>query len=471
MKKNKKYILFSACAVIVLIGIYLILDVVPDSTVDNGVSEKSIILTEFNAVDIDTVNIKNTAGEFKLKVESAKDEDGDSYVAHTTVEGYEDAPIMETLPNTIAEDCTLLTASRRINTLGTNDKEYGLDDPTATVEITLLNGDVINFSVGNLSPNGEERYLGFENDSTVYLVEKDSVTGFLYSIYDLMETTVIAENDEDFAYITVDNKLCDSPVKFEISVDRSSTSVFNIVSPIQRTANTELVRSIVNNTRSFTADKVIAYNATDKEIESSGLKSPYARLTVDYGVDKLTMLASQPDGDGNVNLMLAGGNIIYSANVEALPWITATLDTLKGENILSPVYTALKNVVIETSDDKYSFDVNFVDYVDDDGKNSKKANVKLNGKEVNALSFEKLIDYIKSAETVAPVTEDSVSGDLVLRITAEYNIEGAKGNSVSFYSNGTGKAVAVLDGNIDSYAYDTYINRVISMTKELSDNL
>lgn len=471
MKKNKKYILFSVCAVVALICIYLILDVVPDSTEGNGVSEKSIILTEFNAVDIDTVKIKNTAGEIKIKVGSEKDEDGDSYVAHTTVDGYEDAPIMETLPNTIAEDCTLITALRKINTLGTNDKEYGLDDPAATVEITLLNGDVINLSVGNLSPSGEERYLGFENDSTVYLVEKDSVTSFLYSIYDLMETTIIAENDEDFAYITIDNKLCDDPVKFEISVDRSSTSVFDIVSPIQRTANTDLARTIVNNTRSFTADKVIAYNATDKEIESSGLKSPYARLTVDYGVDKLMMLASQPDEDGNVNLMLENGNIIYTANAEALPWITATLDALKGENILSPVYNALKNVVIETSADKYTFDVNFIDYVDDDGKNSKKAQVKLNGKEVNASSFEKLIDYIKTAETVAPVKESSVSGDFVLKITVEYNIDGANGDSVSFYSNGTGKSVAVLNGNIDSYAYDTYINRVISMTKALSDNL
>lgn len=470
MKKNQKYIFFSVCALVVLVGIYLLLDVVPDSTAEKGDNGKSIILTEFNAVDIDTVSIKNTAGEFKLKVESAKDEDGDSYVAHITVEGYEDAPIMETLPNTIAEDCTLLTASRKINTLGTNDKEYGLDKPTAVVQVTLLNGDVINFSVGNLSPDGEERYLGLENDSTIYLVKKDSVTSFLYSIYDLMETTVIAENDEDFVYITVENELCNSPVKFEISIDGRSTSVFDIVSPIQRTANTELARAIVNNTRSFTADKVIAYNATDKEVESSGLKSPYARLTVDYGADKLTMLASQPDVDDNVKLMLAGGNIIYSAKSDSLPWITATLDTLKGENILSPVYTALKSVVIETSAEKYSFDVRFVDYTDDDGKKGKKADVKLNGKVVNASSFEKLIDYIKSAETVAPVTEDSVSGDFVLSINIEYNIDGAKGNSVSFYSKGTGKAVAVLDGNVDSYAYDTYINRVISMTKELSGN-
>ena len=81
-------------------------------------------------MDIDTVNIKNTAGEFKLKVQTEKDEDGDSYVAHTTVEGYEDAPIMDTLPKTIVEDCTRLTASRKINTLGINDKEYIFSDYT-----------------------------------------------------------------------------------------------------------------------------------------------------------------------------------------------------------------------------------------------------------------------------------------------------------------------------------------------------
>ena len=83
-------------------------------------------------------------------------------------------------------------------------------------------------------------------------------------------------------------------------------------------------------------------------------------------------------------------------------------------------------------------------------------------KNVDSAQFKRLIKYASSAETTAQPTETSVSGAPTLKITYVYSNKELENDVLEIYSSGTGKAIAVLNGVIDSYAYDTYVSRIIS---------
>ncbi len=466
MDKNKKYIKILAVGVFALIAFYLVLDFLPGKgTGGHGEDEKHIRLTEFNAVDMKSVHIKNEKGEFTVLIEKKTDEDGIDYAA-CSIEGYNDAPIMETLPRTIAEDCTLLTAEKRISTLGVQDEKYGLDKPVAQVEITMLDGKKIEFKLGELMPNHTYRYIGFKNDSTVYLIDGEAVQSFLYGVYDLLSPDVIDE-DEDFVTVTVENPKLEKPVVIEITSDQRHLSVYGIISPVVRTANNAITRTIVNNSHSLTADRVIAYNVSAADIEGYGLDKPYAKFTADYGDRQKTVITSNPDGDGNVYLMLEGGTVIYQAAKNVVPWAEIEFNSLKGQYILDPMFDVLKRISVETADKTYTFDIKHEKYTDEKGNDKMRSVVTSGETELDADKFKDFAEYLSSAETTNELpnikTED-LTNELVLKISYSY-IVGGTDETVEFYDIGGGKAVAVLNGTVDSYAYMTYVNRVLNEVK------
>ena len=461
VNKNKKYIIIMLCAVLVLTGLYFLIDFMPDSTDTASEANESIQLADIEIYDISKVNIKNEKGEFSVSVKTVTDSEGEKS-AVCTVDGYNEAPIMETLPNTIAKDCTTLTAHRRVNKLGADDAEYGLDSPVSEVTVTLADAAEIKLKIGSEAPNTEARYVGFENDGTVYLVDSENLQSFMYGIYDIMDPTVIESGGDEFISLTVENNTCSEPVVIEISADARHSSVYNIISPIKRTANNDTVNTVAKNVRSFTADKVVAYNANASQIKEYGLDKPYASVTALYDDSTVKLMASKPHADGNVYLTVQGKNMVYQAKSDALPWIDASITDLKDSVILSPNFKELKTVMLQISDNTYRFDISFNEYTDDNGDLKTETAVTLGDKNVDSAQFKRLIKYASSAETTAQPTETSVSGAPTLKITYVYSNKELENDVLEIYSSGTGKAIAVLNGVIDSYAYDTYVSRIIS---------
>lgn len=466
VNKNKKYIIILSVVIIGLLGTYFLLDLVPNSSQNEADNEENIYITQFELYDISRVDIKNEKGEFTVLVEPITDSDGEK-TATCEIDGFDDAPIMSTLPNTIANDCTMLTAHRRVNGLGVNDSEYGIDTPVSKVTITLSDKSELKLSIGDLAPNTEARYVGFENDSTVYLVDSESLQSFFYSIYDIMDPTVTDSDGDEFISLTVENSACSEAVVIEISSDERHSAVYNITSPIKRTANNDVVDTIAKNLRSFTADRVVAYNVGESEIEKFGLNTPYATATAVYDDSVIAMISSKPDNDGNVYIMLQGKNIIYQAAENALPWISADITSLKDDVILEPVFKSLKSVTINTTDHNYKFDIQFDEYTDENNELKTKTTVKSGEKEISATQFKRLIEYISTAETTAPPENADISGTPTIKLTYSYISADAEDDVLEIYSSGTGKAVAVLNGMVDSYVYDSYVSRIISELEKL----
>ena len=77
----------------------------------------------------------------------------------------------------------------------TDMSQYGLADPERTIQYETADRSVI-INVGNLNSMTSQYYIAFPSEMTVYAVATNVVTGFNYTLEDLVEVEETAEETE-----------------------------------------------------------------------------------------------------------------------------------------------------------------------------------------------------------------------------------------------------------------------------------
>ena len=73
--------------------------------------------------------------------------------------------------------------------------QYGLADPERTIQYETADRSVI-INVGNLNSMTSQYYIAFPSEMKVYVVTTNVVTGFNYTLDDLVEETAETESTE-----------------------------------------------------------------------------------------------------------------------------------------------------------------------------------------------------------------------------------------------------------------------------------
>ena len=73
--------------------------------------------------------------------------------------------------------------------------QYGLADPERTIQYETADRSVI-INVGNLNSMTSQYYIAFPSEMKVYVVATNVVTGFNYTLEDLVEVEETAEETE-----------------------------------------------------------------------------------------------------------------------------------------------------------------------------------------------------------------------------------------------------------------------------------
>lgn len=180
-------------------------------------------------------------------------------------QGQENFPTNGEKVQTIAGYFCNMTGTRKISGEGVVLETYGLDDTRFTATLTLDDGTVEKFRIGDAAPYSAGRYMLKESTGEVFIV-----SNLIYKQLSTEEKKLV--QGETFPS-AMPEKI--SQVRIEIEGRETATYV-----PTTKEDGTKDIPTIFYDCISFVASTIQEYNCTD--YAKYGLDDPYARVTVDY---------------------------------------------------------------------------------------------------------------------------------------------------------------------------------------------
>lgn len=202
--------------------------------------------------------------------------DGDSDVVWIR-KGQEDFPInLEKVAEVICTPCNL-SATAKVETEGAALEDYGLDEPEITVRVTLADGTVSSFRLGNAAPYDAGYYMLQEETGDIWIVES-----WVYKALSTSEMKLVQA--ETFPETSVENIM-------EVTVAVRGEDTISYLPQIEAD-DTVTFPAIFQSCEKFIATTVQEYDCQD--FSEYGLENPYVTVTVYY-------MESTVDEDGAVS--------------------------------------------------------------------------------------------------------------------------------------------------------------------------
>lgn len=207
-----------------------------------------------------------------------------------------DFPLAQSYPEDMAETLSAVTADREL-TDRDELADYGLEDPSYTVEVTADDGTVTEISFG--STTGDYYYVTVNDTGVVYTVSTTVIEDLNYSLDDMAQL-------DDYPSIGSGNL-----VK-EVITQNGETTTYDSENEDQ----TEDIAAVAGGLGVVSLSEVADYSVEDEDLAGFGLDED-SRITVEatYTQDDeenvLTLYIGNEDGDGNRYVMINDSRIVY----------------------------------------------------------------------------------------------------------------------------------------------------------------
>ncbi|WP_405352910.1 DUF4340 domain-containing protein [Ruminococcus sp.] len=508
MKKNVKLLIAIAAAAVVLVGVMLLLIFLPKSgddadpmdSIDQGIDMSTSVdengmhqakintndkgeiennsygtLLEYVPAKISTIDLENTSGTMEIKSETPVDEDGKTEETKYTLVGFEDFTLQTGYPDAIANDAAALEFTKVISLDGAKASECGFDSPKATVVVTYTDNTKAKIIVGGDAPSSAGTYVKFGTSDTIYLVESDAVDSFSYSLTEMFSKAIndaaVNTDDSQYSKITLSGKNFPEAVVLEPNNDGKNSATTVITSPKKSYASEDASSNVSGAIRGLYADSVKMVNPSEAQLKELGLADPYVAIEAVYPDTTVSLIASQPDSSGNVNVMEKGGKVVYTKVSANLPWVNMSYEKLSSEYVLHPLMSAVDTLTINNGTDTYSFSISSkqTTTTNDDGEESSTTTttVKYGDNEINLSYFSTFFQNLTLLEK-SDTTSDKPSGKAVF--TAEYKYTDGSTDTVKFYDAGGNKYLAEVNGESVGHLYKTNPSKLIEQVKTVANN-
>ena len=199
--------------------------------------------------------------------------------------------------------------------------QYGLDDPEGTISLTA-GEQSYEIKLGNFSRMDEQRYVDI-GDGNVYLAVTDPMDSFTGELSDMVR------NDEIPAFDTVSHITFAGAESYTVTCEEDSGKSY-AAEDVYFDQNgdpldTDLVSSYLSALSGADLSTYYTYNATEEDLQQTGLADPELTVTVDY---------TYTDADG------AEVNDTCAVSIARAPDDRATLETADEEESESGDETA-----------------------------------------------------------------------------------------------------------------------------------
>lgn len=234
-----------------------------------------------------SVTISNSSGEYTVRYDTTD-------TVYKLV-GYEELSLASGVEEMI--DCvTTLNGYDRIKSVAAL-AEYGLEKPSATVDITYHDDSVTTLHIGDLTPDKAGYYVRLKDGEEVYMVDEGTISYFQLTQGQYVERTLIAaptvkDDDTDGSAVLKELTLKGGPNNETLVLRRSydsdgieySYATFVVTKPFMRMVDETVAESLEGFTSLIAGEGVVLHpTAADKQ--KYGFDAPYATVEVTLAVE------------------------------------------------------------------------------------------------------------------------------------------------------------------------------------------
>ena len=438
------------------------------NTDENGniLENGSGALLSYVPADITEINVENTDGSFTVKSSTPE---GQATVY--TLVGFEDFEMQDGIADEVANVCADLQFIE-IASAGGDLKDFGLDDPRATVTVNYSDDTRAVIRVGNNAASELGVYIAFGSSDAVYLAGADDVKPLLYSVNEFISLAITDTNEDsdnaEFSTLTISGTHYDEPITLEPNKDEAIDASYVVTAPKKMVANATESYDIAGSIRGLQAEYVICANPSDSQLESYGLSDPYATVKASYPDTDITLHSSAPDDAGLVYIYNPDKNVVYQIQLAAVSWANTSLDLLTPEYITQIKLAAVSKIEFKAGDSSYTFDVSSTTETttDDSGTEQQVTTTvaKYDGEELNEGYFNIFFQNLNGIKNQGPVEG---SGDEVMEFTVSYST-GRDPDTVKVYKADNAAYAVELNGDKIGSASKNYIDQLIKSADSLA---
>ncbi|MBQ8001238.1 MAG: DUF4340 domain-containing protein [Ruminococcus sp.] len=524
MNKNmKRNIIIAGVALVLIIALILVVVLVPWGESGSGLSEIDLgteltygvtdegmhtatvktndkgelennsygTLLNYKPAQIDKISMSTQEGNYTFLLTTPVNSDGTTEATVYTLEGFEDYSLQATNPSLLASAVCFVEFTQVADVTGENAAEYGFDNPRAVAKVYYNDGTNSELRLGDDAPGGTSCYIQFGDNDTVYVANLSELEPMLLSITDLFSTSVNTAaynaSDDSFDKITLGGSHLSEEVVITANTEGDLNCYYLMTSHGNVPVNTVEGSNIVGNIRNLTATEVVCVNPDAQNLKDYGLSTPFATVKTTYTYTNteyddagnetlneevkvpMSLMASEADSEGNVYLMEEDGKLIYKIAATSVAWATTSMDKLRSEYLLNPVYTALESVTVKAEGNIYTFKLatEQVPATDEDGNETTEVEYKvtLDSKEIDSDQFYIMYQDLTLME-YGGADATTTAGDKILTVTYNY-LSDRESDTVVYCETDTQKVIPFVNGERTGYVYSADISAIISNISKL----
>lgn len=294
MKKRNRGILILMIALVVLLLAYAGLRIwnsKQDQKEEEEQEASRVYVTDTPAEDIVSLklDVGNGAPEFE------KEDDTWYYTPDR------DFPLQQSYPEDMAGAAGSIEADRELEG-GDSLADYGLDEPTYTIEYTDVEGGTVQIKFGDMA--GDDYYVTVGDTGTVYTVPGTVIESFNYAL-------------EDLAVLDTWPSIGSGNLVREVITSDGVTTTYDSENEDQ----TEDIAAVAGGLGAVTLSEAADYSVEDEDLPGYGLDDASRTVVeVTYTLDEeeqtMMLYIGAEDGEGNRYVMINDSRIVYLISEE-----------------------------------------------------------------------------------------------------------------------------------------------------------
>lgn len=286
--KNKPFKLIVALLILVImVGACVGLTLYGPKDEDSSTEEETEDITAYTieTEDVAKIYVENNASKTPLTFVK----DGEDWYC----EEAEDCTLNQYKITAMLDAITEVEAEQKIeNSLEENKEEFGLDEPTTTITITLADDSQVTYYLGTLNSVLQQYYFNVEGQQDVYLISTVMYNSFDYDLLglaELLEYPVLGNSDLLEFDITANGKTTYYKDKAEAANKKNEAEIpdckWYTGSSLDslKKADADTAADLVQEIIGLTSSSCITYKYTDEDLEEYGLTEDKAiKIHVSY---------------------------------------------------------------------------------------------------------------------------------------------------------------------------------------------
>jgi len=432
---------------------------------------EGVVFASGEASDILSVTVTNESGTFNFHF----DPDEGGYVTDDIPPFIVDVDVFTLFLTNSAR----LSAIRTIPPREAQEQDWGLDDPSAEVEIIFFDDTVLRFSIGDVERISGNYFAAVEGFEGVHIISRAIAMQFLLPKIQIISPFItpplaISSSLSAIRDITFSGGQLEHPVTIQAAfgtdddITLAAMSFGGATHIVHSAGIYELDQSygsyIFGSLFGIVALDVIGYGLTNEEVMAYGFDEPYMTIDYDminnsYGVLEWVSLQIVEAEDNLFYITIEGSGVVYLIGRE--PFLDIQFDRLLLRWFLTPFLMDLSSVTVTTQDDVFHLEI--------DNTDTRDPIITYNDQKLSTDLFRAFYRLLTSAahdgiflgELPAPV------GTSILEITYEYLDDRKQPDTLSLYPGGVRRHNVYINGTGEFAIRDLFAERVLQGIADL----